>query len=266
MSHCKCHASSSYVPAGNVQIGGSVQLESLFNWVASVEERLFNVNKTIFKLKRASEDKRSWTSNGWQSSIICQWRRKEILRLRTVKDIKKKKLKICSRSVCDRSRIPSLTFWGCSILSGKFLQGVIFDRRKIQQDFPGEDIEICIDVILRSIPREAFSYLAAGDIDGDIGARFKRGRWWRKTLKLFLTMIRSVMRLNVTWKWGSGLVLIGNIFDSFAVCGSWLSRRWSKAWLLQFIGCIAWVKWVISSFMLDVFKLCACRKWHQICE
>ena len=53
---------------------------------------------------------------------------------------------------------------------------IIFDRRKIQQDFPGEDIEICIDVILRSIPREAFSYLAAGDIDGDIGARFKRGR------------------------------------------------------------------------------------------
>ena len=99
MSHCKCHASSSYVPARKVQIGGSVQLGSLFIWVTSVKERLFNVNKTIFKLKRASEDKRSWTSNGWQSSIICQWRRKEILRLRTVKDIQKMKIKICSRSV-----------------------------------------------------------------------------------------------------------------------------------------------------------------------
>ena len=52
--------------------------------------------------------------------------------------------------------------------SVKFLQGVIFDRDKIRQEIPGVDIEFCVNIILHKIPREAYSYPAAVDINGEL--------------------------------------------------------------------------------------------------
>jgi hypothetical protein len=54
------------------------------------------------------------------------------------------------------------------MLSAKFLQGVIFDRDKIQQAFPVNEVRKCIDTILGIIPRESYRFSAAGNVDGKL--------------------------------------------------------------------------------------------------
>ena len=83
----------------------------------------------------------------------------------------------------------SLTCPGHLILSANFLQGVIFDRDKIRREFPDVDTEICVDTILRNVPRESYNYSAAGDIDGRLTMVlvFNAGDdedYLRKTLKI----------------------------------------------------------------------------------
>ena len=129
------------------------------------------------------------------------------------------------------------------ILSDNFLQGAIINDDIILQVFPGVDIERYTNIILRNIPREAYSYRAAGEIDGELKMVlvFDAGEEKKTCEKLwkFLTMTRSVRRFTISWKLVSGL-RIGNIFWLIHCrsINSWLSRRWSKAyhdWLLQFI-------------------------------
>ena len=70
-----------------------------------------------------------------------------------------------------------------------FLQGVIFDFDKIRKEIPGVDVFKCIGIIHDNIPREAYSYAAAGDVDGELTMVlvFKAGNdeeYLRKTLKI----------------------------------------------------------------------------------
>lgn len=101
------------------------------------------------------------------------------------------------------------------ILSDNFLQGAIINDDKILQVFPGVDIERYTNIILRNIPREAYSYRAAGEIDGELKMVlvFNAGEEKKTCEKLwkFLTMTCSVRRLIISWKLVSGLC-IGNIF------------------------------------------------------
>ena len=54
------------------------------------------------------------------------------------------------------------------MLSEKFLQGVIFDRDRIRQAFPGKNTNACVDTILGILPRELYKYVAAGNVDGKL--------------------------------------------------------------------------------------------------
>ena len=61
-----------------------------------------------------------------------------------------------------------LTAW---MLSANFLQAWrchIFNRDKIQQTFPGENTDTCINVILRIIPRDSYKFTAAGNVDDEL--------------------------------------------------------------------------------------------------
>ena len=40
------------------------------------------------------------------------------------------------------------------------------DREKIKQEFPDEDTDRCIDVILQLLPRDAYRSAAGGKVDG----------------------------------------------------------------------------------------------------
>ena len=55
----------------------------------------------------------------------------------------------------------------CRGLSNNDFQGVIFDIDKIRQEIPGVNTDRCINIIFCNIPREAYSYTTAGDIDGN---------------------------------------------------------------------------------------------------
>ena len=54
--------------------------------------------------------------------------------------------------------------------SADFLQGFIFDKDKVREQFPDQDPMRCMHIILGMPPRELYRYVSAADVDDKLTA------------------------------------------------------------------------------------------------